>query len=778
MWAIPLSLAVLYGGGDPSVYDGRSGESAVPLPRIDAEATIDGVLDEPAWRSAAVLTGFSQYTPVDGLPASDSTRVLVWYAPSGIYFGIRAFEAHDAPVNATLADRDRIDTDDYVQILLDTFNDRRRAFVFAVNPLGVQADGIRSEGSTGAGGPGAGGRFANVDLNPDFVFESKGRLTEAGYEVEVFIPFKSLSYRPLDSQDWGLNILRKVQHSGYRDTWFPVRRANASFLAQAGTLTGLTGLRRGLVLDLNPFTTSRIDGRPTTAGWRYDVTPEVGGDARWGVTENLTLAATANPDFSQVEADVGQVTINERFPLFFPEKRPFFLEGIELFDTPNRLVYTRRIRDPLGGGKLTGKVAGFSVGVLTALDEGGGDGPGSPYPMFNIARIRRDVGDNSTLGVTYTDRTEGAKSNRMAEADARIVFGRLYTVAAQFAGSRTREGAGPRSGPLWEFYVDRTGRSWGFRYGLIGIHPDFVAAGGFVPRSGIVRPMAGNRISVYGKPGALLESWSAHVMANGVWNYHEFFDGAGPLETTAQIRNIFTLRGGWALGATPVWETARFDPEFYADYAVEGPTPAGSDTTAFPVPDRIDNVVTMNVSLETPQFPSFSARLEVEAGKAVTFYEPARGNSFSLATTLTWRPTDRARAEFRYTHAQLNRERDGSRLSTADIPRLKIEYQIARAVFVRLVAQYDAQMRDALRDPGTDAPILIRDPSTGAYSRSAAERTNDLRMDWLFSYRPTPGTVVFAGYGSSLIETDAFSFRNIRRVNDGFFLKLSYRLRL
>lgn len=188
--------------------------------------------------------------------------------------------------------------------------------------------------------------------------------------------------------------------------------------------------------------------------------------------------------------------------------------------------------------------------------------------------------------------------------------------------------------------------------------------------------------------------------------------------------------------------------------------------------------MSVNASLQTPQFPSFSARLEVQAGKAVTFFEPARGTSFSLATTLAWRPTDRVRTELRYTHAQLTRERDGSRLSTADIPRVKVEYQLARTVFVRVVGQYDAQWRDALRDPGTDAPILLRNPSTGTYDRSTRERTNDLRMDWLFSYRPTPGTVVFAGYGSSLSEPDAFSFRDIRRVNDGFFLKLSYRFRL
>jgi len=223
-----------------------------------------------------------------------------------------------------------------------------RAGKLTVPPPRIEAvatvDGVLSEGAMRtAGSPSAGGRFENVDLNPDFIFVSRGRLTEVGYEVEVFVPFKSLRYQARDPQNRALNIVRKVQHSGYQDTWAPVHRAGAYFPAKSGSLTDLTGLRRGLVLSLNPFTTGKATGRPDPSGWSYDVTSQVGGNARWRITENLTLDATANPDFSQVEADVGRVTINERFALFFPEKRPFFLEGIELFDAPNQLVYTRRI---------------------------------------------------------------------------------------------------------------------------------------------------------------------------------------------------------------------------------------------------------------------------------------------------------------------------------------------------------------------------------------------------------------------------------------------------
>src|SRR6266853_3574911 len=229
---------LIQSSGTQQVYDGHLRQLDVRVPRIEATVHIDGVLDEDVWRQAALLTGFSQYRPVDSRLAEDSTQVLVFYAPDAIYFGIRAFEKHGNVVRATLADRDNIGADDNIQILLDTFNDRRRALLFEVNPLGVQQDGVRSEGIAGAAGGGnAGGRFDGViDLNPDYVFESRGRVTPGGFEVEVRIPFKSLRYQSGESQNWGIQVVRVTQHTAYEDTWTPAVRANASFLMQSGSL--------------------------------------------------------------------------------------------------------------------------------------------------------------------------------------------------------------------------------------------------------------------------------------------------------------------------------------------------------------------------------------------------------------------------------------------------------------------------------------------------------------------------------------------------------------
>src|SRR6266540_5914468 len=395
-------------GTQQPVFDGHLRQLDVRVPRLEAAVHIDGVLDEDVWRQAALLKGFSQYRPVDSRPAEDSTEVLVFYASDAIYFGIRAYESHGNVVRATLADRDNIGADDNIQILLDTFLDRRRALLFAVNPLGAQQDGVRSEGIAGAAGGGnAGGRFDGVvDLNPDYVYESKGRVTPSGFEVEVRIPFKSVRYQSGETQDWGIQIVRVTQHTAYEDTWTPVVRASASFLIQSGTLKDLTGMRRGLVMDVSPEFTSRVAGAPGATDYAYGhVDPEVGANVRWGISQNLSLTGTANPDFSQVEADVGQVTVNQRFALFFPEKRPFFLEGLEQFDTPNALIYTRRIVSPIAGAKLTGKVGGTAVAYIGAVDDAGLSG-GNNNSMVNLLRLRRDLGASSTLGLAYTDRVD------------------------------------------------------------------------------------------------------------------------------------------------------------------------------------------------------------------------------------------------------------------------------------------------------------------------------------------------------------------------------------
>ncbi|HYU89768.1 MAG TPA: carbohydrate binding family 9 domain-containing protein, partial [Gemmatimonadales bacterium] len=316
-----LAACVLLCADSTSSYSGRDHQLDVPIPRLEAEVVIDGDLADSVWGRAARLTGFSQYSPNDDVPAADSTHVLVWYSATAIYFGIRAFEQHGRPT-VTLASRDQIFDDDNVQILLGTFRDAKQVLMFAVNPLGVQGDGSLVEGANVTAGGFIGSAVVGreqPDLSPDFVFQSRGRVTDWGYEVEVRIPFKSIRYQPRQPQDWRLNIVRQIKHSGFEDSWYPARRASATFIGQSGNLVGLTGMHRGLVMDLNPEATGKASGAPTPSGYRYDLgNPQVGGNIRWGVSDNLTLNGTIKPDFSQVETDAGQLAFDPRQALFFP----------------------------------------------------------------------------------------------------------------------------------------------------------------------------------------------------------------------------------------------------------------------------------------------------------------------------------------------------------------------------------------------------------------------------------------------------------------------------
>ena len=245
---------------------------SVTIPRIDTVITVDGRLDEPVWAKAARLEGFHQYRPVDGRPAEQETILLVWYSPTAIHIGVIGNDTDPGSIRATFTDRDKIDGEDRVRIYLDTFNDRRRAAFFGVNGLGIQEDGIRSETGTNAGSLFGG----QDDLNVDFIWDSKGQLTDHGYQVEIRIPFKSLQYGGSGPQTWGFNATRYVKRSGFEDTWTDVRRANSSFLAQVGTITGLENLQRGVVFEAQPFVTASWNGSQDATGTftREDPVPE------------------------------------------------------------------------------------------------------------------------------------------------------------------------------------------------------------------------------------------------------------------------------------------------------------------------------------------------------------------------------------------------------------------------------------------------------------------------------------------------------------------------
>lgn len=764
---------------DPArVYDGSEGELEVRLSRLeDPDVRIDGVLDEAAWGRAVLLTGFTQYEPVEGIPASQETEVLVFYSPEAIYFGIRALDTEPERIQATIGERDAsVRNDDWVRISLDTYHDQRRAYVFYVNPYGIQTDGLWLEGLE----RGRGGGRLPIDFNPDFIWESDGRLGEDGWYAEIRIPYISLQFEPRPSQSWGLQVAREIKRTGFKQSWTPVTADVTNQLALTGTLRDLQGLTPRKLMELNPVTTSKIEGQRIDDGegpFRMgDVEPQFGLNARYGITRNLVLGATFNPDFSQVEADADQITVNERFAIFFSEKRPFFLEGTEVFESPNRLVHTRQIVDPIGGAKVTGKVGDFNVAWLGALDE-------SPLhletnehrALFNLARVQKDIGTGSKVGFLYTDRAfpGGSEFNRVAAGDARLLLDNRHTLTVQAGGSWTRGGTEDgareetRFGPLFSASLARSGRNLSWSVDLEDVGTDFRTESGFIRRIGDMRTAANVSRSFYGDAGSLVERWGLEARVDAYYDHADFWSGTerSPFEWEGELQGELSFRGDRFISFILRHGYFRFREEEYEDYSLRGP---GGEPTPFAVPDPLDHMLAGG-------FFTFSRITEsVRVGgryfyrEIPIFSEAAKGRELLISPSLDLQPTSSWSTELSYAFSRIWRSRDGSLFSTADIPRLETQYQFNRDLFFRAIVQYDLESRDALRDPRTEAPILI-----GGESSEEVDRGR-FQTQLLLSYEPSPGTIFFVGWSRQMEGNRTFGLADMERTTEGFFAKLSY----
>jgi hypothetical protein len=758
---------------DSVEYDGSSLELEIAaVHALDPEIRVDGHLDDPAWARAPVLSGFTQYDPSEGIPASQDTEVRVLVTGDAVLFGVRAFDREAGGVRSTLAHRDGFgDSDDYVRILLDTFHDQRRAFVFQVNPLGIQGDGLWVEGRDGRGDP--------IDWNPDFLWESVGQVLDDGYSVELKVPLKSLRFPEAPVQDWGLQVVRRIQRTGFQSSWAPLTGEVTNKLAQAGTLRNLEGLEPGRFVEINPVLTATRQGSWDSERDRFHrdgATGEFGFNAAYGITSNLTLDATYNPDFSQVEADAGQIAVNERFALFFPEKRPFFLEGSDVFSMPQQLVYTRSIVNPVGAAKLSGKVGSFNLAYIGAVDE---VHEGADNPVVNLLRVKGDVGESSTLGMVYTDRTlSGEQFNRVFGADGRFVLARRYTLQVMAAGSADRQpGAETQWGSMFLAEFDRASRSLTLNATFEDVGEGFRARSGFLRRLGVTRAQARTGYTFRGEPGALLESWGPSAEIQGYWNRSDFWAGSGPEEAEAQLSFRAFFRGNVGTFLTYSRTAFDFSPRIYDGLFLPGSTLG--DLTPFRPPQALfggldavrlrawlSSWERMRISLggswsETPIFTS---------GVAADV-----GESWSGDLGLNLHPTGALSAEVGLRHVTILRRRDGSTYSSATIPRLQARYQFSRALFLRAIGEYSNQERRSLLDPVSGVPVYSCGDECAAL---AGSDQHDFRLEGLLGYEPSPGTVVYLGYSRQMRDTDSFRFRGMNTRADGLFLKVSYRFRM
>ncbi len=767
-------------GVDGLSYAGSAGELEIATPHLDGDAVhIDGALDEAVWDSAAVLRSFTQYDPVEGAPASQKTEALVFISRDAVYFGVRAYDDRPEGVRATLAERDNVSrNDDYVRLVLDTFDDQRRAYVFTVNPLGVQQDGLWVEG----GGGRRGGGFGDpIDDNPDFIWESGGQIQPWGWSVEVRIPFKSLRFRQLPVQRWGINVLRRIQRNGYQQSWAPITANISNKLAQTGALEGLQDLKTGLFLEVNPVVTARRVGALDEESGQLshdDPTGDFGLNLTYGLTSNLTLDGTYNPDFSQVEADAGQIVVNERFAVFFPEKRPFFLEGTEIFSLPRQLIYTRSVVNPVAGAKITGKVGSFNLGYLGAVDEVSD----ADDQVVNLMRLRRDFGGSSTAGLLFTDRTGGGAYNRVGGLDTRLVFAQRNTLSLLGAYSFTGEpdATDAREGSFLYAKLERSGRGFSYEAELEDSQDDFEAGSGFIRRTGVAQLHSTLRYNLYGPSGALLERVGPYAEFQGVWQHPDFWSAGRLQERQLQAGVSLSLRGNISAFLSYTRDRFRFLPSDYEGLFVD-PVDQGTDPAAFrPDPalfSGMDGVslhgffspwerVRGSLQLDVKEQPIFDRTLDVPV-------QPATSWSGNLSLTLL--PTRSLRAEVGVRHETLRRKGSGEIFSNATIPRIRAQYQFSRSLFVRWIMEYAAQERQELVDPVTGRRLLGCED--GACEVRAGSDANDMHAEALLSYEPSPGTVFFLGWTRDWDDPRAFGFRDLQPQADGIFVKASYRFR-
>ena len=732
-------------------FGGRDGHTRLSPPRAAHAPAIDGRVDDAEWSGAAVLTDFTENRPVEGRRDTLGTTCLVMYDHQNLYV---AFRCQDVPehVQAPVVGRDNIFSGDWAGVVIDSYHDRQRSYFLGANPRGIQVDGINQEG-------------VSTDLAPDFQFTCAGRLTPEGWSLEMAIPFKSLRFPVADKVTFGFNAVRDIRRSGAHLYWAPIQRSIASYHQQLGDLQDLQGIRPGRNVELNPYVTgSRFGDRGAGAMQWANATSRQGLGIKLGLTSALTLDAAITPDFSQVEADAGVVDVNQRYAIFFAEKRPFFLEGADIFNTPLSLVYTRRIADPRYGVKLTGKAGKTAIGLLQASDQFAGNGlPGvpdraNPYAghdaQFTVARARHDFNDRVSVGALVTSREHRDAYDRVGSLDGRLTFRKSWSVAAQTVASTTRDPdfraafAGPDSlqiantrpsllgltgarsdGTAEHVEVHYGSRTFEMMSYVDDMSRDFRADAGFISRPGVIDVFHWFAVHHYPSKATWYQSLEprlevGHTYDNGEQGLHgRLVDAYVRPLLVARLPQASTEFGGGVNRLYTYYAGRAFNPRWRG--FLQG---------------------------QSEYFRAFRPYLFASYGSVVIYDEAVAGRSFEPDCSFDLRVNERLDGTLHIGGARIVRAADGTRYANAFIPRLRVGYQFNREVSVRWISEWFGQRRYDTH--GVAA----------AYERS-------LTQDVLLSYLLRPGTVVYVGYGGRL-RSDGEA--PLRAANHSLFVKASY----
>jgi hypothetical protein len=700
---VPLLLTAALAGAQDFV----PWRPTLEIQRVEIAPTLDDFLDmKPSARLEGRMTrvsGFKQRSPSDGAESTKPTDVYLGYDDEHLYVVFVAFDDEPDQVRARLARRETVDRDDdLVYVNLDTFNDERRGYEFGTNALGVQFDSLFIEGG-------------EVDRTFDTLWYSKGQRTDRGFVVWFALPFESLRFPDAPRQTWGLLLERWSAHSSDWSFWPQASSRIDGFLAQTGRIQ-MEGIEAGRNVQLIPYALNRSF---STLEERDLAETNVGLDAKLVLRESLVLDGTVNPDFSQVESDEPQITVNQRFEVFFPEKRPFFIENAQYFQTPLNLVFTRRIADPELGARLTGKAGPWAIGAIFVDDQAPGKivPPGSPLfgsRAYNgILRVARDVFQQGTVGMIFTDRELEGASNRVAGADFRFKLDPNWSLTGQAVASATRFAEGLElDGPAYTVELDRNGRHFQTSIEYLDVADGFRAENGFVTRRDI---RSGDIFAGYTfwPEGDKLISWGPQISLQRVWDHQgtkldELFEA----EMEWQFHRQTTASLSWLRKE----EVLR--PKDFALLL---------ENRAFPQ-------TAGEIEFATSFFPQATFSFDASLGTTIHFTPPPgeapeTADADSLDVTLTLRPWHALTIDNTYLATTLSSPDDGSAIFTNRIFRTKWNWQWSRELSFRFIAQYDEI-----------------DANQAATSLPAGKNLN---FDVLATYLLNPGTALFVGYNGN-----------------------------
>ncbi len=704
---------------------------------VDSPVKIDGVINDEAWESALKLEIGYEVRPGENVEPPVKTLLYLAYDEEAVLVAFKGFDPEPEKIRARYSDRDDAWNDDFVGIVLDTFNDQRRAYEFMCNPLGVQIDAINDD----LGG--------NYDTSWNAIWQSAGRITEDGFEVEMAIPFNQLRFQSSDGpQTWGLDAIRSYPRTHrHHIGLFPRSRGQNSYLSQTDKLIGFQGIKPGKNLEIVPtvtgFRTDARDGLPSGEFREVDSAEDLGVTARWGITPNLTLNGTLNPDFSQVEADAVQLDINTTFALFFEETRPFFLEGADYFNTRINLVHTRSIADPSSAVKVTGKQGRHTYGAFSAKDdvtnlilpgtEGSSAGSFNFETTNTVGRYRYDFGGNSTVGAMVTNREGDDYHNRVFSLDSTYRMTDADTFTLNVAGSQTQYSEQVRDSFDLDNSEEISDRAISFRYrhsqrNWVGnvqyddFGEDFRADMGFQPQVNFRRLITGGTYFWHGDEGKA---------------YNRIELGGDFDQTETQDGDLFERElESWFVYTGPkesfIWANV------------------GTRTRVF---NRVEfDQIYQNVYLEMRANASLFLSLDLSRGDWIDFQHTREAKRFSYEPRVQLNFGKHVYMQARYRYSGLDVA--GGRLFTATVPQLRFIYHYNSRLLFRAVLQHAG---------------ITRDPAL--YSNEVEPESDDLFAQLLFSYKLNPQTVAFLGYSDNYTGNQEYSLTQKDRT---LFLKVGY----